>query len=398
MALLEDPRTSKWGPSWVIGDKRVYNQFEAQRLAFVPGGPAYRFSFLEDEFDQLDWTQEPSESWEELCVERAIQLRQKYKNLKLLFTAGRDSGHIWNVFERAGIPIDELVLIYSQYHPVRSKDYHEMIYPMAVELCKRHPKMKLRTLCLQRDQQDFQMKNSDWIDGSNSRQGRTLFLPCHFGHVLTTMDPEYMHSDTGYICGLEKPHLKIEDGNYVFAHLDVALEWWCTDMPNVDWFYWAPEMPKFFLKQAWLEVNHLEKYYPNATPDFIRTFQDPYSVYYDEYCKCIGRGEAMIWEVGNGVQKIFDNYHWAIQHIIKTGRDEKWKSYTEWHLIMEDLKRNWAYCFNGNDPYRGSRGIWGKSYVIKKQNSLVLDSSELLTTPTPGTQPQANIKLAGVYN
>jgi hypothetical protein len=369
MNQLERPQNNPWAPYWLVGDKKIYNQFEAQRLAFVDRGPAYRFVFLEDSYDKLNWTKEPDCSWEELCVERAVALRQKYKKLKLLFSAGRDSGHVWNVFEKAGIPIDELVLIYSAYHPLRVKEYHEHIYPKAVELCRKHPGMKIRTLCLEKDQFEYQIKNSDWIDGTNSRQGRTLFLPHHFGYVLTTMDPEYMDSGTGYICGMEKPTIRLIDNNYAFSHLDVSLEWWATDMPNMEWFYWAPEQPEIFLKQCWMLVNHLEKNYPNATPEFLREFQNPYSVYYDEFCKSVGRGSAMIWETGNGVQKCFDNYHWAIQSVIKTAEGEDWKSYKEWKLIMEDLKRNWAHCFNDHDPYKGSIGIWGKPYFIKQQSS-----------------------------
>jgi hypothetical protein len=103
------PQDNPYAPYWLVGDKKVYNQIEANKLAFVEGGPSYRLVFLEKEYDTLDWVTEPNEEWEKLCIQRAIQLRQKYKKLKLCFSAGRDSGHVWRIFEKAGIPIDELV-------------------------------------------------------------------------------------------------------------------------------------------------------------------------------------------------------------------------------------------------------------------------------------------------
>jgi len=361
------PQENPYAPYWLVGDKKVYTQLEANKLAFVEGGPAYRLVFLEKEYDTLDWTTEPDEEWEELCIQRAIQLRQKYKTLKLCFSAGRDSGHVWRIFEKAGIPIDELVLIYSPHHPLRAHEHENFVYPAAVELCKRHPNMKLRVLCLVKAQYEHQLKNSDWIEGHNASQAGLLYIPYRHGQVLSTMDPDYMKGGTGYINGMEKPRIQLINGEFVFRHLDVDVGYWVFNMPNMEWFYWAPQMPKLFLKQCWMFVNHVEKNYPNATPDFVTRFQDSYSPYYDEFCKCVGRGEAMVWECGNGVQKVRDNYHWSIQSSIHTAKEQGWNSYKEWQLTIDDLKRNLSHCFNGGDPMKGSIGIWGKPYVIKKQ-------------------------------
>ena len=54
--------------------------------------------------------------------------------------------------------------------------------------------------------------------------------------------------------------------------------------------------------------------------------------------------------------------------MIKTGKNEKWGGYFEWNSMMQDIKRNWAHCFNDNDPMKGAIGIWGKPYFMKKQH------------------------------
>ena len=85
--------TELYRPHWVVGDKKIYNQFSANQLAFRDNGPAYKFCWLDDVYVKQLWDQEPTELWEELCVERARAIRQKWKKIKLFFSAGRDSGH-----------------------------------------------------------------------------------------------------------------------------------------------------------------------------------------------------------------------------------------------------------------------------------------------------------------
>jgi hypothetical protein len=368
MTKFISPLQNPYAPYWLVGDKKIYNQFEAAKIAFVDGGPAYRFVFLDEQYDRLDWSKEPKETWDQLCTAQAHLIRNKYKKIKLLFSAGRDSGHIWRVFEKAEIPIDELTLIYSPYHPLRRYEHENYILPMAKQLCKKHPHMTVRVLEAGQAQYDRQFGNSDWLEGPHARQGRMVFVPYHYSQVLADLDPDSGDPAVGYVIGMEKPRLRLVDGNFVFRHLDVDVNHMVFNFPNLEWFYWAPEMPELFLKQCWMLINHLETYYPGASSEFVEHFQDTHGPYYDEFSMCVGRGTAMIWACGNGVQKTKDNYHWSVQASIAHAKNNQWQSYKEWQLIMDDLQKNWAHCFNQNDPYKGSIGIWGKPYCIKKQN------------------------------
>ena len=367
MTKLIHPSQNPFGQYWLVGDKKIYNQFEAVKTALTPGSPAYRYVFLEDQYDKLNWQQEPEKSWDELCIERALAIRQKYRKLKLLFSAGRDSGHVWRVFEQANIPIDELITYYTPYHPLRKAEYEYQIKPIIQELCRKNPAMKVTVLVIDKDQFEYQMRNSDWLESDTTTSAQLLYLPYRFGEVLTTMDPESLDPSVGYIAGLEKPRLRLIDGNFVFRHLDNDGGYHVINMPNLEWFYWAPEMPELFLKQCWMVVNYLEEHYPGCTPEFIEKFQSAHDGYYDEYCFSVGRGPAMSWDCGNGTNKPKDSYHWSLQRVIQHASQENWKSYNEWNSIMQDLKRNLSYCFNGGDPMKGLIGIWGKPYIIKKQ-------------------------------
>ena len=69
-------------PHWTVNGERTSSQFDAWRAA-TKLGVMPDFYFYDAEYDQLDWTKEPEETWDQICYERCITLRQKYK--KLLF-------------------------------------------------------------------------------------------------------------------------------------------------------------------------------------------------------------------------------------------------------------------------------------------------------------------------
>ena len=356
-------------PHWVVGDRRIFNQFEAALTAFRSGGPAYRFVFLEHIYDAVDWTQEPAESWEELCLSRALYLRNKWRKLKLCFSAGRDSGHIMQLFERHGLRIDELILPYSIHHPLRMSEHVNIVLPAAQAACRRNPGMTIREICIDHKEFDRMFGNPDWLTGQHSNQRSMQFTAYDWKRIIET-DPDHSSGQAGYIFGLEKPRIRLIDGNFYFQSMDYDYQYFWQDITNAEWFYWAPEQPELCVKQAWMLVNHFERYYPGCDPEFVSSFQNYKSGHYDEFCRSVGRGDPITAGVDLAQGKISDNYHWALTATIDTARNQRWKGYKEWASIIDDLRRNHAHCFNQTDPMKGPVGIWGKPYFIKKQKIL----------------------------
>lgn len=64
------------------------------------------------QFDHLDWTNEPTESWKDLLKERAQQLRDTHDYIVLHYSGGSDSETVLNAFLDNGIFIDEIVNCY----------------------------------------------------------------------------------------------------------------------------------------------------------------------------------------------------------------------------------------------------------------------------------------------
>jgi hypothetical protein len=66
--------------------------------------------FHDDNWRHVDWTSEPSESWQSLVDRKCHQLRNKYQTLTLFFSGGYDSITILNGFIRNNLKIEELII------------------------------------------------------------------------------------------------------------------------------------------------------------------------------------------------------------------------------------------------------------------------------------------------
>jgi len=357
---------------WIVGNKRIDNQLEAYQLALRDTKVESRISFQEEEFDRVTWTQEPSKSWEELCLEHAIRIRQRWKKLKLFFSGGRESGHIFRVFEQAGIPIDELIIPYTPYSPLRVDEHFNHILPIAKQLCQRNPGMTIREVVQDKEWYEKIYKNSDWLTTKN-KQFSLMFLPRKWDEQVKN-DPDYESGNCGYIFGFEKPSIKLIDGVF-YSQITNSQIQWAPDhtMPGVECFYWSTEI---YVKQCWMLVNHFEKKYKKATSSFVDIFQrikSPY--YYDELVRVLGRGDPMSWALGNGQGRVLSNAHWSVQNLIKIAEEEKWKSFNEYKSILQDLHKNYDYLIDQNidntitlDKTINLDSLSGKKYLMKKQD------------------------------
>lgn len=372
MKIFSDSWNNPNSPYYLVDDKKYYSAFEARCAIKETGTKNYRYVFLEHAYDKLDWTKEPVESWDYLCRQRALQIRQKYKKLKLLWSGGSDSGHVWRVFEQNNIPIDELVMLYTDWHPLRAIEYRDFMLPLALEMVKRHPHMKIREIKLDESQFNYLMGSDNFFEGPESRITNTAYLPHHFAHGLVTQDPDGDNLNTGYILGLEKPHLMIRGGSFIFVNHDIEGKWWIYNMPNLEYFYWAPDLPELFLKQCWLQVNYIEQHYPDADAEFLKKFQDAKGLHYSEFCDATGRGNIICQPLGDGKNKSYDNYHWSIQKTISYGNDNDLKSFHNWNYAMQVLKKENSDMFIDGDPHKGFLPIFGKQYFIKIQNKKII--------------------------
>ena len=104
-----------------LGNARYFNKVQAILDSDRCQWPL-RWNYLDQEFDQHDWTQEPDVSLEDLYAARARDIRERYDYLVLHFSGGSDSANILETFVDNGIHLDEVLIrgSYDQTDRIRS--------------------------------------------------------------------------------------------------------------------------------------------------------------------------------------------------------------------------------------------------------------------------------------
>jgi hypothetical protein len=127
-------------PHWVVNGVKTSSQIDAWRTA-VQANTVPSFYFYEEEYDKLDWTQEPTATWDQLCLDRCMQLRTTYKKLSLFYSAGRDSHHVLRCFYHFNIPLDEIVLLNLKTSPIHCPEFvNKVTFCICSSAFSRHKK------------------------------------------------------------------------------------------------------------------------------------------------------------------------------------------------------------------------------------------------------------------
>lgn len=93
---------------YTVGDYYTYSKLDAIEVAQATNSKVV-WHFRDAEWDAVDWRSEPKETLFDLYTKRALQLREKYDYIVLLYSGGADSHNMLNVFVRNGIHLDEIM-------------------------------------------------------------------------------------------------------------------------------------------------------------------------------------------------------------------------------------------------------------------------------------------------
>jgi len=262
-----------------------------------------RFNFFDAEFSLIDWTSEPTLSFQTLCDLRAHQLRNKYDRLILLFSGGTDSITVYNTFVRNNIHIDEIVVVYSGTDA-------EIFLPtdLARWVITNHKdkttKITLRTYQTHDDTVEYEKRllNENFLieDDDNFRHQDAKFcMPVVHSELINQSYDNYSHC---VITGFEKPRLiELNDG-YYFEFLDKVFSS-VMMRQNIEFFFVSPDMPELHAKQCHMMLNYCLK--TNTTFTEIEKIEN-------YYLKCAVQGrdpEPMVLRGHSMLEKTATRQH-----------------------------------------------------------------------------------------
>jgi hypothetical protein len=281
---------------YLVDNQRVYSKIKAIELA---NGDMSRvhFNWMEDTWQSIDWTIEPTESWKSLLKTRCQQIRDKYDYVALWYSSGYDSHTILRSFVDNNILLDEL-LIYDRrdFFP----DPEVAIAITHAEYIKNtyYPNLKINVIKVNyKNLENFYKNNTDWVYYA----GCSLKLIKTARYFSTTMMPEFVstteQSNRGDIMGIDKPKVLLRDNQwYAF----------CTDGSVVDFmgskqenFYYSSDLPQLHVKQCYNVIRWFESL-SELTSELIHNIQGRdrnkfrlHSEYYEPWNIGMGRFPLM---------------------------------------------------------------------------------------------------------
>jgi hypothetical protein len=266
--------------------------------------------FNNDAWANLDYTQEPSQSWTELMDQRVREIRDQYKYVALFFSGGYDSSTILNAFVRNHLPIDELIIWEREWLPETRVETH-YAFNIARQLKDwlwRDLKVtyQLKTI---RGIRNFYLENAArWIEHPGA----------HLGMQKNIRDWEFeskdnithgLHEKPGTIIieGREKPRLDFRDGKW-YAMMNDKLLSWC--MGNAaEQFYFSPQAPNIYLKNCYMLIDWIESNF-DVTHELVHQLQDVTKMspdLYQEFNLALGRDPVYMDSHRYGLNKYFNS-------------------------------------------------------------------------------------------
>jgi hypothetical protein len=251
---------------WQVEDQiyptKIQAILAAQKLNIWP-----TFHYNDSYWADFDWSQEPTESLEDLYLARAKQLRENYETLILRYSGGGDSYNILKTFTNNNIKLD--VVVVNEYHEEENFDpmmtpagqeHINVAYPTLKKLQSEGHKFEMLSVDISRYYM-LPMHSSSWWKEINAPRLKGVEIAA----PRTVLHPDlqkYNNKNTALITGLDKPLIrKIHNKIWAFQVPDTTpceIHLRNMSMIQPEPFYWTADLPRLPCKQAHTFKNYLQ--------------------------------------------------------------------------------------------------------------------------------------------
>jgi hypothetical protein len=368
-----------------VGDLKFYSKLEAIEM-HIKTGIHPHWDFNEAVYSSYDWTTEPTENILELYRQRAVQLREKYDYIVLMYSGGADSTTMLESFVDNGLHVDE-VASYINYDATGDKDNYlnAEIFRVSVnkidQLKQKYDWLKYRLIDLTELTLDLFGQNEtkfNWIYDMNM-----FFNPNAAARDQLALKvkewADIIHTGKKFciVWAHDKPRIHHDNNRWSFKFIDVidngpTVKSMSGQNPYTDeLFYWSPDLPKIVIKQCHLIKNYLSNELVKILPFVSQEKSDL------AYRTVDG---VKYWLNNHGVHSlIYPN--WDI-HTFSNGKPHSiiFTDRDAWFFKIENehhVKKNWAVGLNKlwkvlpdywrNTPdnlNNGLKACWSKDYYL----------------------------------
>lgn len=268
---------------WVVDGKRYMNKVDAMMASIANNNSKISFDYYNKEFEAFDWTVEPSETWAELCRQRAQQLRDKNKYLRLWYSGGADSHTVLRAFLDNNIHLDEIVMVRASpiddFEGAACRESNQRSIPYIDSIRHDLRKTKISMVNMTGAMYKEYYSNDDWFV-------RTMGVYDFADDPSVLLDSRVnleryggltVPSGCVEITGELKPKVIRHEGKYYFGIVDSSFYY--MHWANGREFYTTAEFLKIHSKQCHELKRIVERWYPegNAHADIYNyNTIDPY--------------------------------------------------------------------------------------------------------------------------
>jgi hypothetical protein len=284
-----------------VGDYKTISKVAALERA---GGDfsKVKFHMMDDTWDKVDVTKDPTMSWHDLLKFRAWQLRDKYQHVYLLYSGGWDSHTALMAFVDNGVPLDGIVVYdrSSYVHDLEQED----AYKNAEKIIKDH---NLNTKLISYDipwdyhATIYKQAKEDWIylPGCQLCFNQTSRIVKHEALAsLLKIKDQHKFGTAVFVEAVDKPRVNLRDGKWYQFFVDASIYPY-VGKGGSELFYFTPDLPELQLKQAHMSIRYFENKI-NSTP---------------------GAGEELVHKVqGNSVTGLFPEWNRAMGRTCSTNQ------------------------------------------------------------------------------
>ena len=214
-----------------------------------------------DGYKNLNWSKEPEASWEDMLKDRAQELRDSYKKVRLWYSGGADSHRVLRAFVDNNIPLDEIVVKIKSPFLGGDPETTDVAIPTLQAMQHSLPGTKITIIDSSVKHYENFYANPDWYDELIRTNDPIFGTPGSAEIALcnTHFDP-FAEDNCINIIARDKPHLVYLNKQWYAYWLDNkagALDEHYADA--VSSFY--IDKPILHLKQCHMLKNYIESHF-----------------------------------------------------------------------------------------------------------------------------------------
>ena len=249
------------GPHYNVLGKKYYSKLaamrETKRLSQLLGKSIWeiiRWDCFNTELQNCNFHVESDQTYQQLCIARAKQLREKYSYIRLWYSGGPDSHTTLRSFHLAGVSPDEIVTICNStlgHDAEPTVESVGLVKPNLHKIYAWFPDAKIKFLDYVHDTSLNKFDSEDWISKLDRKEvygPLSRVMGDGFDIDPAMLDPFYAGNNCELV-GEPKPNLVKKNGKWYAYIIDNQID---TSLlvPNLEMFHLSPDMPELFIKQC----------------------------------------------------------------------------------------------------------------------------------------------------